>query len=111
MNPDTEINFNQLILNQIEVKERWQRELAEIEKREALGTKTSLDRVARAEAKQNIKLAEDAIADLNKQKNELANLEQQEARATTMAQEREIVEQLIKDYHVGYEIPEGRFMM
>lgn len=110
MNEDTDINFDKLIVGQIEIKEKWQKSLAEIEKRIALGTATAQDKVAAAEAKGNIKLAEAAITDLNKQRSEIKTLEKSEEQAATLSEERELIKKLVDDYHIGFIIPENKFM-
>lgn len=109
MNEDTDINFNTLIGHQIEIKERWQKTLNEIEKRNALGNKQASDRLAIAEAKQNIKFAEDAITDLNKQRSEYSNAEKQEKTASSIAEEKALINKLIEQNNLGYLVKENKY--
>ncbi len=109
MNDDTNVSFDTLIVGQIEAKERWQKELAEIEKRKALNKPNATDRVAAAEAKQKIKQADEAIADLNKQRAELKTAESSEEQAATLAQEREIIDGLITQHNIGYLVKENKY--
>lgn len=110
MNEDTNINFDTLIVGQIEIKEKWQKQLSEIEKRKALNKSLPTDRVTIAEAKQNIKLAEDAITELNKARAEIISTEKQEQQASTIAEEKEIIKSLVDDYYIGYLLSEGKYM-
>lgn len=109
MNEDTNINFDTLIVGQIEIKEKWQKQLSEIEKRKALNKALPTDRVAIAEAKQNIKLAEDAITELNKARAEIVSTEKQEQQASTIAEEKEIINQLIQQNNLGYLVKENKY--
>lgn len=110
MNEDTNINFDNLIVGQLEIKQKWQKVLDEIETRRALGKPDKLDKLAAAEAKQNIKLAEDAITELNKSRNELTTAIKNEEQASTLAEEKEIIKDLVNKFYVGYLLNEGRYM-
>ena len=110
MNEDTQINFDSLIVGQLEIKQKWQRVLDEIETRRALGKPDKLDKLAAAEAKQNIKLAEEAITELNKSRSELVNAIKNEEQASSIAEEKEIIKSLVDKYYIGYLLSEGRYM-
>lgn len=110
MNEDTGINFDKLIVGQMEEKQKWQKVLDEIEMRKALGKPDKLDNVARAEAKANIKLASDAVTDLNKSRAELINTVTAETQAATITEEKAVIKQLIDEYNIGYLICENRYI-
>jgi len=110
MNKDTDINFDILIKGQLEEKQKWQKVIDDIETRKALNKPDKLDRVALAEAKTNIKLASDAITELNKARAEINTAETNEQQANTIAEEKAVIRKLVDDYYIGYLLAEGKYM-
>jgi len=110
MNEDTNINFDTLIVGQIEEKRKWQKVLDDIETRKALGKPDKNDKGAAAEAKVNMQRALDAITELNKARSEITTAETNEKQASTLAEEKLIIQKLINDYNIGYLICENRYI-
>jgi len=110
MSDNTEVNFDKLIYGQIEIKQKWQKVVDEIELRKALGKPDKLDKAKLAEAKQNIKISEDAITELNKDRDDIAKLETSELQASTIAEEKLLIKKLIDQYNIGFLISENKYI-
>ena len=109
-NDSNSINFDTLIVGQIETRTKWQKELAELQNREDLGKSLPTDKLDKAAAKAKISAADDAIADLNRQRNSYKNAEKTEEQIATFTKEKSIIKDLIEKYYIGYIIPEGKYM-
>lgn len=104
-----DINFDDLIVGQIDSKRRWQDEVTKIETRIALNKAQPGDKTNLAAAKQKIKDADEAIADLNKQRNALKIAETTEKNEAAIASEKEVIDQLIKQNNIGYLVKENKY--
>ena len=102
MNEDTNINFDTLIVGQIETKAKWQKQLTDLETQVALGKDTPANKVDIANCKKKIKDADEAIADLNKQRKEYNVATKEETQAVSLNEERLIVTELIEKNNIGY---------
>lgn len=109
MNEDTDINFDNLIVEQIKVKEKWQIAINEIQTREALGKPLPTDKVEKATYKARITAADEAIADLNKTRKEFKTATAEEAITSTISQEKEVLKELIVKNHIGFLPTENRY--
>ena len=109
MNEDTNINFDTLIVGQIETKAKWQKQLTDLETQVALGKDTTANKVDIANCKKKIKDADEAIADLNKQRKEYNVATKEEAQESSLSEEREIVTKLIDQHNIGYLVKENRY--
>ena len=91
MNDNTESKFDECIILELSKKKTWKNVIDEIEERKALGNPKKGDKEALIAAKQNLKLAEDAIDYITKERDAIAKLEISELQASTIAEEKEII--------------------
>ena len=110
MNEDTNSDFNILILDFINSKSKYQSELIALETQVSLGAVvTPAIKADIISLKRKIKDTDESIADLNKQRNELTKAIKDEALASSLSEERDIVTELVKLHDIGYLVKENRY--